>query len=342
MQDRKVIMIIGLLSTIFILATIFGYIYFLINPSDFQNKNYVGEIKDTKASEEQAKIIDGQNQNKIDTKDIVTCIQKIETQDPNKYSLLKEKYTAAHPEYKPDSIYIYSYCPMKNGSQLVSISFFKNYSGKWEGLTKDTAGQSLALFDKDNNLHMETKDFFQRTLGDLVPPEIESVDSKKAIFSFSSGDAGFFTKQTYELNLEDFSYILIEKISNEGDVPDLPTSGEYYSWNIKTKGETGMRAPLSEVRLVIKYPPTFDDSKEIYLGTYDGNGCETNKKDGSYMNNLLPNELTGVQCWWGGGAWEVGIFLENGKVVAKLGGIEEATASNSPFRGNFKIIKEIK
>lgn len=335
MQNKKVAWIVIILGTFFVITTIGVYIYLAINTSNFkENKAPTGEITKVPNQNINEKIELTQNTN--------NCVKNLESSDPNKFLIFKEKYTKLHPEYKPDSIYIYSYCSLSGETQLISVSFFKNYSGKWDGMTKDTSGQSIVLFDKNNDFIRETKDLYQHTLGDLVPPEIESVDSKKAIFSFSSGDAGFFTKQTYELNLEDFIYILIEKISNEGDVPVLPTSGEYYSWNIKTKDEPGMRAPLSEVRLVVKYPPTFDDSKEIYLGTYDGRSCDVDLKEGGGLSNLLPNELTGVQCWWGGGAWEVGIFLENGKIVAKLGGVEEPTSSNSPFRGNFEVIKEIK
>lgn len=50
---------------------------------------------------------------------------------------------------------------------------------------------------------------------------------------------------------------------------------------------------------------------------------------------LLEDERSGVICWWAGGGREIGVFEEGGALAAKVGIVEEGTAEDPGFRGEF-------
>ncbi len=70
------------------------------------------------------------------------------------------------------------------------------------------------------------------------------------------------------------------------------------------------------------------------IGTFSGSCAEQD-------TDLLPNEKSKVVCWWAGGGEEIGIFTENGKDVVNVGQIDEGTAEEGGFRGDFETVLEL-
>lgn len=74
---------------------------------------------------------------------------------------------------------------------------------------------------------------------------------------------------------------------------------------------------------------------EYDAGTYNGSCIEIEKA------NLPNNETAGIVCWWAGSGDEVGVFMEDGKLIVKHGEIQEGDESTLPSRGNFTTLFEI-
>lgn len=134
-----------------------------------------------------------------------SCISSLYSDDRAKYDFWKNKYGSLHSEFQMYDAG--SYCLLSNGTQLVSFAYFKR-GGSQEGgaIGPNAAGQSIALFDANNNLVRETRNLYEHTLGDLGSPRIDSVSNGKVQFSFSSGDAGVSVKQSYQMTLSDFNF----------------------------------------------------------------------------------------------------------------------------------------
>lgn len=104
------------------------------------------------------------------------------------------------------------------------------------------------------------------------------------------------------------------------------TSDTSIRWSFGIMSEdSASGAPMREVSVAYK-------GQTHVIGTYQGS-CSV-VEDSSWP--LLENELTGVICWWAGGGTEVGVFYDNGKRVVKVGSLEEGTAEEAGFRGDFK------
>ena len=101
---------------------------------------------------------------------------------------------------------------------------------------------------------------------------------------------------------------------------------EEFEWSFVDRGvdaETSM--PKTDVALRIR-------GIDIPLGTYDGNCFAI---AGSQWE-LLRNEVSGVICYFAGGGTEIGVFEEGGALVLKKGVVEEGSAEEPGFRGNFE------
>lgn len=70
---------------------------------------------------------------------------------------------------------------------------------------------------------------------------------------------------------------------------------------------------------------------ENYSGT-----CNVLKSD-----QLLPGEISGVLCWWGGAGQELGIFSEGDTYLLKQGYQDEGDAESPGFRGDFKVKQQL-
>jgi len=145
--------------------------------------------------------------NNLKDSQIITmnCKDDLYNSDRSQYDFWKNKFTKLHPEFR--TIYdAGSYCELSDGRKLISFSHFKTTDPK-------SAGQTIALFDSNNNLIKETKNFYCQTLGDLGTPKLDSIDNNKVRVKCVSGDAGLVATQVYEINLNDFTYTELENRS---------------------------------------------------------------------------------------------------------------------------------
>lgn len=70
---------------------------------------------------------------------------------------------------------------------------------------------------------------------------------------------------------------------------------------------------------------------EKYSGT-----CNVIESD-----QLLPEEISGVLCWWGGAGQELGIFKEGDTFLLKRGHQDEGDAESPGFRGDFEVLQQL-
>lgn len=112
--------------------------------------------------------------------------------------------------------------------------------------------------------------------------------------------------------------------------PTTQTASQEFIWTFADAG-TGEEnfAPMTKVTL-----STADKKQTFDLGTHVGSCSEI--KGSSWT--LLENETTGAICWWAGGGTELGVFMENGRLVVKSGELDEGSAETAGFRGNFKTL----
>jgi hypothetical protein len=110
------------------------------------------------------------------------------------------------------------------------------------------------------------------------------------------------------------------------DTRDVGGSSSY-EWEFKDLGSKDYEGPQTEV--VLK-----SGTKEYSLGKFSGD-CAVQNID------LLPNQESRVICWWAGAGSEIGIFIENGKRIVKVGDVDEGDSETPGFRGNFKVLMEL-
>lgn len=193
------------------------------------------------------------------------------------YDVWKEIYSDIHPEL---GIYsVGSYCELKDGSRLVSFSFFKKYEGEWTGVNTNNAGQSIVLFDERKNLLRETKDLFVKTLGDHGAPYIDSASNGTAIFRFGSSDGGETQSVMYELNLIDFTYKIIDNKDEYTAVqapspelqPCIQVNGDDKSTSGFWKKTYGDMRPDIDVQYVGSYCPLDNGARLLSFGFLNKN-----------------------------------------------------------------------
>jgi hypothetical protein len=96
-----------------------------------------------------------------------------------------------------------------------------------------------------------------------------------------------------------------------------------FSWRFEVREAEGGLSPSTHVALIT--------GGNIYdLGRYAGS-CSEIKKE-----NLLPDEVAGVLCWWAGGGDEIGVFNEGGRYIVKQGVQDEGTSEGGGSRGQFQ------
>ncbi len=120
----------------------------------------------------------------------------------------------------------------------------------------------------------------------------------------------------------------VDHSANEGIV----LSGADIHWKIDEPDERGYM-PYTHVSVLIG--ETMHD-----LGTFVGH-CNQIGVNGD-SNPLLAGELAAVQCWWGGGGNEIGVFAhEDGGYQIMIGDLDEGGAHDLGIRGNFKIKADV-
>lgn len=105
-----------------------------------------------------------------------------------------------------------------------------------------------------------------------------------------------------------------------------------FSWNITELGEHASAPGIPRTGVTLT-----SGGKTYPIGEFNGSCAEI---DGTSWP-LVEGEKTGVICWWAGGGDEVGVFEENGKLVIKVGQLDEGSAEIPGFRGDFRTIATI-
>ncbi len=119
-------------------------------------------------------------------------------------------------------------------------------------------------------------------------------------------------------------------------LPQTPKTGAQatstplqFSWRFTEIGEDATTgAPRTQVTLKVgttSYPS----------GTYIGSCVEVES------GQLSENEKAAAMCWFAGGGNEIGVFEEGGRLLVKLGDLDEGSAETDGFRGNFRTLYEI-
>ncbi len=101
---------------------------------------------------------------------------------------------------------------------------------------------------------------------------------------------------------------------------------ENFSWSFaevedKKSGEVSTKVTLHT------------ETREYDAGTYQGS-CSVIEK--SKLADA--NEVSAVLCWFAGFGDEVGVFRDGDRLMVKHGEIQEGTAEDPAFRGEFKVI----
>ncbi len=101
------------------------------------------------------------------------------------------------------------------------------------------------------------------------------------------------------------------------------------AWAFQEKTPEPMTgAPVVQVTATI-------NGTEYDAGTYNGSCIEIDEE------NLPAEEAAGIVCWWAGFGDEIGVFVEDGKIIVKHGEIQEGDEGAVPTRGNFTTLFEI-
>jgi hypothetical protein len=125
--------------------------------------------------------------------------------------------------------------------------------------------------------------------------------------------------------------------SQQAGVPDTTTPAPDTAepetpapvWTFEQKGEVD-GIPQTEVTLSYK-------GTTHVLGTHQGNCFLIEESNWQ----LLPDEETGVMCYWAGGGTELGIFNREGVKTVEQGVIDEGSAESPSVRGEFTVIKAL-
>jgi hypothetical protein len=116
-----------------------------------------------------------------------------------------------------------------------------------------------------------------------------------------------------------------ESASPEAAATTTPAASKErtFSWRFEFRDQEGSLPPSTHVALIT--------GGNLYdLGRYAGSCTEIKKE------NLLPDEVAAVLCWWAGGGDEIGVFKEGERYIVKQGIQDEGTAEGGGTRGQFQ------
>ncbi|KKR79230.1 MAG: hypothetical protein UU24_C0014G0002 [Candidatus Nomurabacteria bacterium GW2011_GWA2_40_9] len=111
-------------------------------------------------------------------------------------------------------------------------------------------------------------------------------------------------------------------------VIENPVAKEDINWTFTEKTESdGLNPPRNEVTLQIK-------DKTYTAGIYEGSCSVTNTE-------LLINQISSATCWWAGDGVELGVFIQDKKLVLKRKPIDEGSAEYPSFVSKFETFLEL-
>ena len=111
----------------------------------------------------------------------------------------------------------------------------------------------------------------------------------------------------------------------------VPAATPTIVWNFKEAGERGNVLYTTTVTVNV-------DGTPYEVGTYEGKCTEIGVSGGMDGTGLVPGEITGVQCWFGGGGDEIGIFNEGGRLIIKSAELYEGLGG---VRGEFTTLRQL-
>lgn len=95
--------------------------------------------------------------------------------------------------------------------------------------------------------------------------------------------------------------------------------------------------PMGETDGVLKTNVILNNGGTSYvIGTMDGTCFDITTSEWPLL--VDQGEFAGAICWWAGGGKEIGVFSDGGRALIKVGDIEEGTAEEEGFRGNFQTL----
>jgi hypothetical protein len=162
------------------------------------------------------------------------------------------------------------------------------------------------------------------------------------IVIFALGAVGYFG---YVLSQNKF----VVSTAPPPHIPQIPSNQpaqtKTYVWKLSDAPD-GPYNPRTTVELIV-------GDKTYAVGTYDGTcgpiGSSQVMKNPGFKNSsdfsngtFIEGEVSAVECYFAGGGDEVGVFNESGGPVVRHGDIGEATVDSPWFRGNFKVLFEVK
>ena len=111
----------------------------------------------------------------------------------------------------------------------------------------------------------------------------------------------------------------------------MPVENRNFEWTfVKHEADEATGIPHTDVALR-------SGEKTYDAGTHEGECFVI--EDSAW--ELLPQEQSGVICWFAGGGSEVGIFEEEDNLVVKRGLVDEGDAETPGTRGDFEKLFEL-
>jgi len=128
----------------------------------------------------------------------INCTRSLWKNDSPRYLFWKRHYALFHPEWAV--LYdVGSACELTDGRTLVSFSYFRSKD-------PNSGGQSIALFDANNNLIRETGGFHCAEIGDIPAPILVSIEESKVVVSCDDFDANHKVRSLFDLDIVNFSW----------------------------------------------------------------------------------------------------------------------------------------
>jgi hypothetical protein len=119
--------------------------------------------------------------------------------------------------------------------------------------------------------------------------------------------------------------------ANEQPAAKTPAAQDY-QWNLTELAESPVVPGMPRTGVTLT-----SGGKTYPVGEFDGSCFVI--EDSSWT--LLPNEKTGVICWFAGGGSEAGVFEQDGKFFVRVGYLDEGSEEIAGTRGGFEQLFEV-
>jgi len=118
-----------------------------------------------------------------------SCTKSLYSYNPNQYNFWKTKFNNINKDIRAYDAG--AYCKLSNGKQLISFSYFT--------IENNIPGQTITLFDSNNNLEKTTKNFSCNIKEKWIYPVFNGISNNNIHISCQSKNG---EKETFTLSLE--------------------------------------------------------------------------------------------------------------------------------------------